>query len=433
MLLHSRAQARTLGLVLSAALLCFSAGCSYVGGMELSGKIPNGTKVDDLDLSGLNSAEGQVKLKEWAKGKLAENRLLVYNETEIPARLSDIGVGLAWEKTWERVRHAHGQAVASVLSVDLAKSHEFVEKNLKHLAKPAQDAIYRIEEDEIKITPAVNGQEVSAEALAESLQRQALGYIPQTISLTMRAVLPAMTTEEAQTLAFDGVVGEFSTRFAAEDKNRSANLAIAAQALDKKLLFPGEVFSFNDTVGPRTVQNGYQEAKVIINNDFVKGSGGGVCQVSTTLYNAVLLANLPVMERMPHAVAVAYVPPGQDATVNYPNIDFKFWNNTQSMAYIRTKVKAGELKVKIYGKKTGRTVRLEHLIESEEPFTVEKQPDPSLPQGKVVVEQVGTKGYKVKTWRIVREQTGEELRQFLSRDEYKPASRILRVGSRDTM
>lgn len=192
---------------------------------------------------------------------------------------------------------------------------------------------------------------------------------------------------------------------------------------------PGATLSFNETIGPRTAETGYKDAYIIINNEYVRGIGGGICQVSSTLYSAAVLANLPIVERYPHAVVISYIPLGQDATVNYPNLDFKFKNDTSSLLYIRTEVKNGMMTVRIYGKKTGKTVRFEQKIEKETDFQTIMRVDSSLPPGKVVQDQAGYKGYIVQTYRIVKDASGMESKLLLSRDEYAPTHKILRVGA----
>jgi vancomycin resistance protein YoaR len=122
------------------------------------------------------------------------------------------------------------------------------------------------------------------------------------------------------------------------------------EALDGVVLTPGEEFSFNKTVGERTASAGYKEALIIVNDEFVPGLGGGVCQVSSTLYNAVENANLTITERHPHSLEITYVPPGQDATVAYPYLDFKFANNTSGLLLIRSSIHGNTLTFELYGK-----------------------------------------------------------------------------------
>ena len=145
-------------------------------------------------------------------------------------------------------------------------------------------------------------------------------------------------------------IAQYSTHFDSTQVNRTENIRLAAKALDGKLLAPGERFSFNGSVGERTNEAGYKEALIIEGNTFIPGLGGGVCQVSSTLYNAVLLAQLEILERHRHTLPITYVPPGQDATVAYPVLDFKFRNSTDAYLLIRSFVDENTLTFQLYKK-----------------------------------------------------------------------------------
>lgn len=398
-------------------------------GRTTNGIIPDGTKIDDLDLSGIPIPEASTKLENWAKDKLEETRVLLYNDTEVPLTLSDIGVEVDTEKIIEETQLKPGTTLPSVLKIDSLIANQELQGKLNKFGRPAKDASYKIDKDKVVIHPAESGLAVAIDQLIGQIQKVPLSEVPTRIDVPMVEVPASVTTESVKALAFDSVIGEFSTKFSVKEKNRSENLTAAANALDGKILLPGETLSFNETVGPREPETGYKEAYVIVNGEYVQGTGGGVCQVSSTLYNAVLLSNLVISERMPHAVVVSYVQPGQDATVNYPNIDFKFKNNTASLVYLRTDVKQGVLTVRIWGKKTDKIVRIEHQVEKEIPYKTEKRLDPKLPVGRVVQEQTGTEGMVVNTWQIIRDGNGSETKKFLGRDSYAPTNRILRVGT----
>ncbi|MDR3586666.1 MAG: VanW family protein [Desulfosporosinus sp.] len=410
--------------------LLFIGGCTPASAIgPTGGVLPKGTKVDDLELSGTPVPEAAPKLEKWAKDKLEESRVLLYNGTEIPMTLKDIGVDLDTQKTIEGVRLTPGTALPSVLKVDLSKVSQVLQEKLGKFNRPAKDASYKIDNDMVVIDPAESGQAVDIGRMISDLQKVSLNKVPTRINIPVVEVPASVNTEEVKKLAFDAIIGEYSTKFAVEDKNRSENLTTAAKVLDRKVIRPGETFSFNDTVGPREPGTGYKDAYVIVDGEYVQGTGGGVCQVSSTLYNAVLLSNLGVVERIPHAIAVSYVPAGQDATVNYPNIDFKFKNDTASLVYLRTEVKAGVLTFRIWGKKTEKSVRIERQVEKEIPYKTERRRDPKLPAGRIVQEQPGAKGLVVNIWKVIRDANGNETKQFLGRDAYAPANRILNVGS----
>jgi len=143
-------------------------------------------------------------------------------------------------------------------------------------------------------------------------------------------------------------IAQYSTHFDSTQVNRTENIRLAAKTLDGKLLASGERFSFNESVGERTAEAGYKEAMVIVGDAFTPGLGGGVCQVSSTLYNAVILANLEVLERHRHSLPVDYVPSGQDATVAFPVLDFKFRNTTDTYLLIRSFVEGNTLTFQLY-------------------------------------------------------------------------------------
>ncbi|MDR3543336.1 MAG: VanW family protein [Desulfosporosinus sp.] len=405
-------------------------GCTPAGQAlgPTGGVIPRGTKVDDLDLSGTPVPQAATKIEKWAKDKLEVTRVLMYNKTEIPMTLKDLGVDLDTQKTIEGVQRSPGTALQSVLKVDSLKANQVLQEKLSKLNRPAKDASYTIEHDAVVIDPAESGQTFDIVRMINDIQKVSLNKIPTRITIPVAEVPASVKTEAVKTLAFDTIIGEYTTKFDVEDKNRSENLTAAAKALDCKVIRPGETFSFNNTVGPREPGTGYKDAYVIVDGEYVQGTGGGVCQVSSTLYNAVLLANLEIVERMPHAIAVGYVPAGQDATVNYPNIDFKFRNNTASLVYLRTEVKPGVLTFRIWGKKTEKSVRIERQVEKEIAYKTERRLDSSLPPGQFIQEQPGAKGMVVNTWKVIRDGNGNETKQLLSRDCYAPANRILRVG-----
>ncbi|KLU62864.1 vancomycin B-type resistance protein VanW [Peptococcaceae bacterium CEB3] len=415
-------------LVLSVFLLL--SGCGRAATPQIQGNIPAGTKVDNLDLSGSETKAAQEKLKGWAKGKLAQNLRLVYNGTEVPVSMRSLGANLDLNKTWQAVSAHPGDAISSYWTVNKGQAEKTLKKKLSRFDLPAQNASYKIAADKFIVQPGVPGRTVDTQALIGRINGHTWQDIDnKEIEIPMTTVAPKVSTESVQRLAFNSVIGEFTTKYAVAEKDRSGNLQRAAAALDKKIVLPGQTFSFNDTVGPRTESTGYKDAYVIVDNKYVEGVGGGVCQVSSTLYNAALLADLKIAARTPHAMAITYVPLGQDATVDYNNkVDFKFQNNTDGLLYIRSQTKPGLLTIRIYGKQTGKTVTLKHEIVKETNFQVERQPDPSLPSGATAQEQAGNKGYTVKSWRVVKDAQGKVTEEYLGQDVYAPTNQIIRYG-----
>ncbi|MBR1984094.1 MAG: VanW family protein [Clostridia bacterium] len=168
--------------------------------------------------------------------------------------------------------------------------------------------------------------------------------VPKTSSLTVSAMPFYDLQPKELTLR-----ASFYTSYPASTEERKNNIKVASKSLDNVFVDSNSEFSFNDTVGPRTVNRGYKTAKIIFGGQFVDGVGGGVCQVSTTLYNAVLLAGLLISEYHPHSLAVSYVAPSFDAMVNSGSADLKFINNTHNPIIIKSHADDASIKIEIYG------------------------------------------------------------------------------------
>jgi vancomycin resistance protein YoaR len=250
----------------------------------------------------------------------------------------------------------------------------------------------------------------------------------RTVKVPVNFTEPEVTHRKLQTLGIRTVVASASTTFDPTNFNRTENLRIGAKALDGALLAPGEMFSFNKRIGPRVENLGYKEAPVVINGELVPDIGGGICQVSTTLYHAVLKAGLQVNARSPHSIPSTYVPLGLDAAVVYDYTDFRFTNNTQEYIYISAWLDGDTIYVTLLGLTEAPKTRLVSRVEEVLPIPQQEVLDPELPLGKRVVEKEGAKGYIVTTWRVV-EVNGKEQWQKITSTTYKPRPEVQRVGT----
>ena len=338
--------------------------------------------------------------------------------------------GRWWERLWTRwqvVRKGHR------IPLYLKIAHNTFELKLKslthHLDVAPQDARLVIKPDDTtEIIPHKMGREVDIKAAGRALERmiQAEPGGEILLVLVFCDVQPGILESDVKGYRITGLISKFSTSFNPQRINRTSNIRLAAQTLNLCLIAPGEVFSFNRTVGPRTAEYGYNEADIIMQNELVPGIGGGVCQVSTTLYNAVLRAELEVVERHPHSMPVAYVEKGLDATVVYEGKDFKFRNNTTGHLIMKAMVSGGNITLKIYGVPTEKRIVLKSRIEREIPPGVVYRNDPAVPHGRYILEREGEPGYIVRVERFVYDQNGQLLRSgFISRDTYPPIDRII--------
>ena len=239
--------------------------------------------------------------------------------------------------------------------------------------------------------------------------------------------------EESGFEYFNELMGEYSTSYASSAAARKHNVELAAAAVNGKVVEPGEEFSFNVTVGVRSAKRGYLPAPVIINGEFTTGTGGGVCQVSTTLYNAVLLAELQVDERHNHSMIVNYVDPSMDAAIaESSGKDFVFTNNTEYPIYIEGYTSNKRITFTIYGVETrdsNRKVTYEsEVLETISPGAEVINQDSSQPVGYVDVQSAHT-GYKARLWKVVTVDGEEVSREQVNSSSYKMTPRTATVGT----
>ena len=238
------------------------------------------------------------------------------------------------------------------------------------------------------------------------------------------------TIDDIGTEAFPYLISSYSTKYDASNVNRSGNLKIAADKINGTVLMPGEEFSYNEVVGKRTIEEGYRNAKIYENGQVVDGLAGGICQISSTLYNAVLLANLEITERRNHSYTTSYVPAGRDATVVYGTQDFKFKNSRTYPIKIEASVANGIAEFKIHGIKEEIEYEIKIIPVTTQtiPYATEFVPDPTLVPGQQVVTQAGHSGYKVTTY-IEKRLAGAVIsKEVLSNDTYNPMKTVINIG-----
>ncbi len=199
------------------------------------------------------------------------------------------------------------------------------------------------------VHPSENGLDfaISLDDAKNLLQEQKDEYV-----IPLKVLYPSVTTNMIGTEAFPDLLSEFSTKYSASNKNRTTNLILASKKINGTVLMPGETFSYNKVVGARTIAAGYKEAPIYVSGRVEDGIGGGICQITTTLYNAVLYANLDIVERSNHQFVPSYAGPSRDATVVYGAIDFKFKNNRDYPIKITCSVSGGIANFKIWGLKS---------------------------------------------------------------------------------
>lgn len=201
--------------------------------------------------------------------------------------------------------------------------------------------------DQGKIVPGKVGYKLNRKAFKEQFHTYLFGEGPFKVEVPELVVHPKVDSELLAHIRVQRL-SQYVTSFNPEKKGRSHNISLAAKAIDDHVVFPGEVFSFNKVVGKRTEEKGYMHAPIIIKGKLAEGVGGGICQVSSTLFNAIDQAGLQIIKRYSHSKRVPYVPPGRDATVSWYGPDFSFKNPYNQPILIRTSVNQGRLFIKLF-------------------------------------------------------------------------------------
>lgn len=301
--------------------------------------------------------------------------------------------------------------------IDIDKIHE-------EIYKEAQDAYFT--KDPFAIYPEVEGVDFDVEAARALLEEEKEEYVIKLI-----ITKPKITINQLGSEAFPDQLSTFTTRYDVSDVDRTTNLEIACQKINGKVLLSGETFSYNKTLGPRTAAAGYRNGKIYSGGEVVDGIGGGICQISSTLYNAVLLADLEIVERRNHQFVTSYVGAGRDATVVYGSTDFQFKNTREYPIKISASAKNGIATISIYGIKQENeyTFKFSTKTVATIPYSTQYVEDSSLAAGTEKVKQKGTNGLKTETY-ITKMLNGKVIStKLLSRDTYNAMTRIVLKGT----
>jgi vancomycin resistance protein YoaR len=298
----------------------------------------------------------------------------------------------------------------------------------KAVGQPARGARFDASGDHVSVIPQQPGIGLDVPRSAAALLSAAESPTNRVARLSVTTVNVGRTTAEANAMGITGVVSSYET-FYGGVPNRIHNVELVAHLLDGKFIAPGATFSFNQATGERTAAKGFLEAPVIINGELQTGLGGGVCQVSTTVFNAAYEAGLPITARTNHALYISHYPTGRDATVDYPDVDLKFVNDTDHWLLLRTFVGSSSLVVTLYGAPQHRRVVTDTApLKLVSPPPVQRTLDPSLAPGTSIVQDPGEAAYSTSVERTVYAPDGKLLSQATWYSNYRSSPEIILVG-----
>ena len=300
--------------------------------------------------------------------------------------------------------------------IDINKIHEEVYKEVK-------DAYYTT--NPFTVYPEEEGIDFDVEQANAILSEEKDEYVIQ-----LKITKPSKTVKDIGTEAFPDLISTFSTKYNAGNADRTTNLRLAANKINGTVLLPNEEFSYNAVVGERTIKSGYKMAATYSNGAVVDGLGGGICQISSTLYDAVVMANLDITTRRNHQFVTSYVPAGKDATVVWGSQDFKFVNSRKYPVRITATVQGGVATIQVWGIK--EEVEYDISIETKKIATIEPKiqyvTDSSLAPGQQKVVQAGSEGRKVEAYKVKKLNGQVVSTTLLSRDTYNAMQRIVHIG-----
>ncbi|MBR5121944.1 MAG: VanW family protein, partial [Anaerotignum sp.] len=321
------------------------------------------------------------------------------------------------------------------IEVPYSYNTELMDAKLVEIAeefdREAEDSTVTRKNGEFVISDEKDGLKMDKEktkaAAAEVLETRKSGKALIVAEVTK----PDVTAEDNENVT--DLIGTFYTTYTNSDRNRNTNLAVGCQYINGTILAPGEVFSANAELGSQTAAGGYKMAGVYNNGKVEQGMAGGVCQVTTTLYNAAIMAELEIVERHPHSMTVGYVPLGRDAAIAGNYKDLKFRNNTEYPIMIEAYASGGKLVMNIFGHEehnAGRKVSFDTVYEATVPKPAEiVKEDPEKPEGEREVTSKGRTGSKVSVYKTVTD-GGKTTRNWFSSSSYRAVADEVTVGTK---
>lgn len=409
-----------------------------------------GVKVENTDLSGKTKEEalnllkqqyGDVMLKKKINISAAGKTYTIdypslnakYNIDENVNTAFSMGKNLTLFNKYKAIKYPEAKTLKLEFTYDAAPVDDVINNIQKDTDKdPVNASIVLARGGSFKINPDQKGAKLKVDELKKSILEQINGSLSGDIDIKAPIEELSANCTADNLSSINTLISSFSTNYSSSSENRAANIELATKAINGKYYLPGETFSFNDVVGQRTDARGYKAAPVIIGNKVDTDLGGGICQVSSTLYNAIIRANIKSTERTHHTIPSSYVDLGMDATVDYGNIDYKFKNNLSYPIYVEAYTENRNIHFNIYSNKELAKTKYDlynEIYQQIQP-TVKYVDDPKLPAGSTEIDQTAYTGYKVKVYKRKYENGVYVGQELVSDDYYLPVDGIVKNGTK---
>lgn len=414
--------------------------------IEFEGKINKNIYVRDINLSNLTKKEAMEKINK----ALDENSSfsLIFDEKEYSFCKNDVGTSYDVEEVVEKAynigrdkgiianmktRSSLAMGKKVILDYSITYDEKKLDKYLKELNKKIYikptSATIRIINGKIVITKEKNGYKLNEDELKNTIIRKIKDMDNKDEIIPTLSVKPFYSYKELSKI--NTVLGSFETYFNANNYNRSNNIKLAANATSNILLDKGEIFSFNSCIQKSHINKYLKEAPVIVNGKPEKGIGGGMCQVSSTIYNAALYSGMKIINVRNHSIPSPYIEMGRDATVSGGTIDLKFSNKFDNPIFIYNRIVGNKIVCTIYGNKKDNK-DIEVITETTDILNnrIIRRNSEKYDLGVKTIEQEGRKGYKVQTYRVYKDTLGKET-EYIGQSYYPPQDKIIIYGTRE--
>ena len=431
-----------LGIILGTIILILG----IMGSQINSNMIAKNTYITDICIGGLDKEQATILVKDKVKLNIIK---VSYNDKTWYIKPNEIDASYNFDKTIEK---AYNLNRSGNIFKDISKTIKanFGERNnldlvidcnkdkLKNKLESIksdidlkmQNASLIINSGNITVNDGSEGIELDVDSSLKSIISK-LGDGITKDNLIVKVIKQSVTKEDLSSV--NTILGRYTTTVSSSSSGRTNNIKIAAKKMNGYLMMPGEEFSYVNVTGPYTLSNGYGDAPVIVEGELQSGIGGGVCQLSSTLYNAVLYAGLDIVNVRNHTIASSYVPKGRDATVNDSSIDFIFKNNLAHPVYLKSYVYGNTVVTEVYGNSEDKqNIEIETNIDSIKEVTIKKIDDSELEKGKEEVRENGRQGYTVSTYRIYKDNKGNIInREKIAISYYPSKQKVIAVGTKE--
>ena len=432
-----------LAILILSVFLILTLGFGYI--QINNNRIAKNTYIKDVNIGNLTKEEAKKKILNEYK---IDTITFTYDDKKWNINPDDIDTNYDIDKTIEyaynvnRSKNIFSNIVDTLKSTFGIKNYinvvvncddEKVTTELERISEEInvnmENAKINVLNNNIKISEEKAGLQVDIKSTLTNLKKSLQEGIFEE-SLVVTKVEPEVKKEDLQDI--NTLLGSYKTVLSDVSPGRVENIKIAVERTSGVLLMPGEEFSYNKYTGLRTIKNGYKNATVIVSGEAVQGVGGGVCQVSTTLYNAVLYAGLDIVKVSNHSIPSSYVDKGRDATVSDSGLDFVFKNNYDQPVYIQNYYNNGVVICQIYGNNTDKqNIKISTNIDKVSKAPIKEEKDPTLDEGKEKILERGRDSYTVSTYRVYYDKNGIEIKtEKVATSFYPSKQQVVAIGTK---